>query len=97
MIDRMIDASLLMREQTRSQKALAPVSCLSIRKLMLSQHWVPRCSRLGSDLLITQRRPVNFQLPARISSNRMVTCRDPYGRTLFRFKPHNMIKPADNH
>ena len=96
MIDRMIAASLLVREQPRFQEALAPVLCLSISKLMLSQHWVPRGSRLGSDLLITQRRPGNFQSPARISSNRMVNCRYPYGRPLFRFKPHNMTKLADN-
>ena len=96
MIDRMIAASLLLQELTRSRKPQVPVSCISTSKLMLSQHSVPRCSRLGSDLLITQRRPVKFQLPARISSNRTVNCQYPYGRPLSRFKPHNMTKPAEN-
>ena len=88
MIDRMIAASQLIHEQTRFQEALAPVSCLSISKLMLSQHRVPRCSRLGSDLLITQRLPVNSQSQARLISNRLFNSCHPCS---------HMIKLPDNH
>ena len=81
MIDRMIAASLLLRVLIRFRKAQVPVLCLSISKLMLSQHRLPRCSRLGSDLLITQRRPVNFQLQARTILNSLFNSCHPCSHT----------------